>query len=96
MDDLTKISDENMKRVEGLTNKIDELTASVRTMSETQLWMEKQLLALRKNLIRTETAIQIDFKHNFPIDDEEVFKTFVKDLNDESYNDVMVSSLRHD
>lgn len=90
MEVLTKVSDEIVKKINLLSDRIDDLSLSIRTMSETQLWVEKQILALRKSLMRTEPGVAIDYKHTFPIDDEEVFKQFVLDLNDEDYRVVMV------
>lgn len=85
MEVLTKVSDEIVKKISLLSDKIDDLSLSIRAMSETQLCVEKQ-----KSLTRTEPGVAIDYKHKFPIDDEEVFKQFVLDLNDEDYRDVMV------
>lgn len=88
---MDQISDEIVKKMELLTKKIEEVTISIKTMSETQLWMEKQLVALRKNLIRTESAVQLNVKYDFPIDDEENLKKFVDDLKDKDYLDLMVT-----
>ncbi|KAJ6633050.1 hypothetical protein Bhyg_16672, partial [Pseudolycoriella hygida] len=93
---LTQISDEILKRMELMSDNIDKLMVSIKTMSETQLWLEKQVLALRKYLIRTDPLVQIDMKHKFPIDDEEVFKQFVQDLNDETYFELMLGRCRQE
>lgn len=91
MDDQMKKMDKIMQMVEVLTNKVEDMTISLKTMSETQLWLEKQVIAIRKTIIRTEPVVVVDTKHTFPINCEEVLKVFIKDLRDDiDYKNTMV------
>lgn len=90
IDDLAKNNGEILKNINVLADKIETLIASVRTLAETQAWIEKQVVALRKNIIRTEEPVAVNIKHTFPINTEETFKEFLNDIKDPDYQKVMV------